>query len=327
MAKVLVPGGAGYIGSHTAQKLIETGHHVIVYDNFSTGFRDAIPANADIIVGDIRDQTLLSRVLSEHGIDIVVQFAAKLNVEESTRLPFDYYENNTGGMISILQACKENKVDKIVFSSTAAVYGNSVQQGLIKEDSPKSPLNAYGWSKYFCEQILMDAWKAHSIRSIHFRYFNVAGAAEDGTNGQRTKNAYHLIHLASLTAAGKRPELNIYGNDYPTKDGTCVRDYIHVEDLADIHVLGVEHLLKGGSSDVFNCGYGRGYSVKEVIEAMKEVSGVDFPVKVVSRRPGDPARLVADSSKLQTVLNWTSQRNDLKKICRSALEWERKLLK
>lgn len=324
MANILVTGGAGFIGSHSAKKIIHAGHNVIVFDNVTTGFREAIPKEAAFILGDVCDTLLLSRIIKDHKIDAVVHFAAKLNVEESIRLPLEYYKNNTGGVLSLVHACKDNSIDKIVFSSTAAVYGDNTQTGNITEDSPKGAINPYGHSKYFSEQILRDAEKAYGIRSIIFRYFNVAGAALDGTNGQRTAAAYHLIHLASLAAVGKRSQLSVYGSDYPTTDGTCVRDYIHVEDLADIHALGVTSLLQGGVSDVYNCGYGAGFSVLEVIAAMKSVSGVDFPVIPTGRRPGDPARLVADSTKLQKVLKWVPQRNDIELICRTAYDWERK---
>jgi UDP-glucose 4-epimerase len=324
MGKILVTGGAGYIGSHTITKLLEAGHDVVVYDNITTGFREAVPAAATFVEGDIRDSVNLSRTFAEHKIEAVIHFAAKLNVAESIRLPLDYYDNNTGGVVSLVKVCNENRVDKIVFSSTAAVYGDNVATGNIVETSPKGPINPYGHSKLFSEQILKDAEHAYGIRSVRFRYFNVAGAAADGTNGQRTADAYHLVHLASQAAIGKRASLSVFGTDYPTADGTCVRDYIHVEDLADIHVLGLSALMEGQPSDVFNCGYGQGFSVHEVITAMKKVSGQDFPVVMAERRSGDPARLVADSSKLQRILKWTPQRNDIELICRSAYEWEMK---
>lgn len=325
MSKILVTGGAGYIGSHTAQKLLDSGFEVVVYDNITTGFQEAIPHKAQFIRGDVRDRELLSCVMAENDISAVVHFAAKLNVAESVRQPLEYYDNNTMGVLSLAQACEKNKVDKIVFSSTAAVYGDQVQEGNILESSPKGPLNPYGHSKLFSEQILVDQEKSAGLRSVRLRYFNVAGGAMDGKNGQRTANAYHLIHLASQAAVGKRQQLSIFGTDYPTADGTCVRDYIHVEDLADIHVIGVKYLLDGGQSDVFNCGYGQGYSVKEVIETVKKVSPRDFPVILEGRRPGDPARLVADSSKLQKNLNWQPRLNDLTKICKTAIEWEAKI--
>ncbi len=324
--RVLVTGGAGYIGSHTAEKLIKAGFEVCVFDNLSTGFYEAIPQGVDFVDGDVRDRVFLSKIMQERSIQAVVHFAAKLNVAESLKQPFEYYDNNTHGVLSLTRACVENKIDKVVFSSTAAVYGDSTQVGSIIEDAPKLPLNPYGHSKLFSEQILRDAELAYGLRSVRFRYFNVAGASADGKNGQRTADAYHLIHLASLAAVGKRSQLSIFGTDYPTPDGTCVRDYIHVEDLADIHVLGVQSLFAGGASDVFNCGYGHGYSVKEVITAMKKTSGVDFSVVETHRRAGDPASLVANSSKLKQKLNWKPQRDDLELICRSAYEWEKKRL-
>ncbi len=324
--RILVTGGAGYIGSQTAQKLIEAGHDVVVYDNLSTGFKNAIPEKADFIFGDVRDRLMLSRIIKDKAIEAVVHFAAKLIVPESIEKPTEYYENNTLGVVALTQACIENNVKKIVFSSTAAVYGNANQgKQVISEDSKTEPLNPYGSSKLMAEQILFDCEKPYGIKTACLRYFNVAGAALDGKNGQRTKNATHLIKVASESACGKRSVLDLFGTDYPTQDGTCVRDYIHVEDLADLHVHALDYLAQGGSSEVFNCGYGHGFSVREVIQAVKKVSGVDFEVQEKPRRPGDAASLVADASKIKKVFGWSPTRNSIELICQSAYQWENQL--
>ncbi len=324
--KVLVTGGAGYIGSQTSQKLLEAGHSVVVYDNLSTGFKNAIPEGADFVFGDVRDRLMLSRIMKDKAIEAVIHFAAKLIVPESIEKPADYYENNTLGVVALTQACIENNISKIVFSSTAAVYGNANHGAqMICENAKTEPINPYGYSKLMAEQILFDCEKAYGIKTVSLRYFNVAGAALDGKNGQRTKNATHLIKVASESACGKRPTLDLFGTDYPTQDGTCVRDYIHVEDLADLHVLALNYLVAGGRSEVFNCGYGKGFSVREVIRAVKKVSGVDFAVDEKPRRPGDAASLVADSSKVQRAFGWSPTRNNIELICRSAYQWENQL--
>lgn len=325
MAKILVTGGAGYIGSHTSQQLLKNGHEVVIFDNLSTGFRAALPLGTKFIEGDVRDTALLQKNLQLHQIEAVIHFAAKLNVKESTLKPLEYFENNTQGVISVLRACQDVGVEKLVFSSTAALFGDLTQNRNIREEDPKQPLNPYGDSKLLSECIIRDTALATSLRYVFLRYFNVAGAAMDGTNGQRTADAYHLVHLASQAATGKRNELAVFGTDYPTADGTCIRDYIHVDDLAHIHALALQHLLAGGSSQEFNCGYGHGYSVKEVIETMKQVSGTDFKTVLADRRPGDAAFLVADSTKLRSVLNWQPQYDDIRLICRSAYEWEKRL--
>ena len=323
--KVLVTGGAGYIGSHTAQALLKAGHRVVILDNITTGFREAIPTGAEFAQGDVRNSSTLAEVMKKHSVEAVVHFAAKLIVPESIEKPMEYYENNTMGVLSLVQACAANNVQKIVFSSTAAVYGDATSDGLITEKSPTAPLNPYGSSKLMSEQILRDCEAPHGIRSVCLRYFNVAGAAESGQNGQRTKNATHLIKVASEAACGKRASVGIFGTDYSTPDGTGVRDYIHVEDLADLHVLALQYLNEGGKSEIFNCGYGHGFSVREVINMVKKVSGVDFKVEEQPRRAGDAATLVADSSKVRKAFNWTPKRDNLELICKTAYEWEKKL--
>lgn len=323
--KVLVTGGAGYIGSHTAQALLGAGHQVMVMDNITTGFREAVPVGVELIQGDVRNGALLAEVLKKNSVDAVIHFAAKLIVPESLEKPIEYYENNTMGVLSLVQACVASNVKKVVFSSTAAVYGDVATNALLTEKTPTAPLNPYGSSKLMSEQILRDCEAPHGLRSVCLRYFNVAGAAEDGKNGQRTANATHLIKVASQAACGKRASVGIFGTDYPTPDGTGVRDYIHVEDLADLHVLALNYLNEGGKSEIFNCGYGHGFSVREVIDTVKKVSGVDFKVEEQPRRAGDAATLVADSSKVRKAFNWTPKRDNLELICKTAYEWERSL--
>ncbi|MFS4461119.1 UDP-glucose 4-epimerase GalE [Bdellovibrio sp. HCB2-146] len=323
--KILVTGGAGYIGSHTTNQLFCAGHEVVVFDNLSTGFRDAIRPGVKFVQGDVRDIDLLEKTITENAIQAVVHFAAKLIVSESVGMPIEYYENNTIGVISLMSACRRTGVNNVVFSSTAAVYGDVRQQGLISESQPNNPINPYGRSKLMSEAILRDCEAAYGIRTVVLRYFNVAGASADGLNGQRTKNATHLVKIASEAAVGKRRKMNIFGTDYPTADGTCVRDYIHVEDLADVHVLALDYLSKGNKGVTINCGYGHGYSVREVIDVMKKVTGVDFVVEEATRRVGDPASLVASSEKASSVLGWKPQYDSLELICKSAADWEKRM--
>lgn len=322
---ILISGGAGYIGSHTLRKAYSSGYKPVILDNFSSGSLAAIPSNFNYIEGDIRDLKGLVEVITKFDIKAVVHFAAKLIVPESVERPIDYYENNTQGVISIAKACAATGVKHVVFSSTAAVYGDSETKNLITEKTPTAPLNPYGYSKLMSEQILRDCEKAYGLTSVSLRYFNVAGAALDGKNGQRTKDATHLIKVASEAACGKRDSVGVFGTDYPTRDGTGVRDYIHVEDLADLHVLALQYLFAGGKSDVFNCGYGKGASVHEVLNQVKKVSGNDFKVIHQPRRAGDAAMLVADPSKIKKAFQWQPKHDDLELICRSAYEWERSL--
>ena len=321
--KILVTGAAGYIGSHAVNSLLKSDFEVVAYDNLSTGFRSAVPSQVKFIDGDIRSTDLLTRVLEENNIQAVLHFAAKLKVPESITKPLDYYDNNISGTISLIQACKTANVNKVIFSSTAAVYGTANgNEGLVSENSIVAPINPYGSSKFMAEKILQDAETAHGIKSVILRYFNVAGAAVDGKNGQRTADASHLIKVASEAAIGKRQQVQVFGTDYPTKDGSGVRDYIHVEDLIDAHILALQYLLKGGESQIMNCGYGRGYSVLEVLEAMKRISGTSFGVLTQDRRIGDAPHLVADSTKLKKLLGWAPKRDDLDLICRTSFEWE-----
>jgi len=325
--KILVTGGAGYIGSHTTNQLLKAGHQVVVYDNLVTGFREAVAFEAEFVLGDVRDTEKLAQTMASFKIEAVVHFAAMLNVAESVQQPILYYENNTQGVLSLVKACQQSGVSKIVFSSTAAVYGDgSSGGGLLTEESPLKPLNPYGWSKLMSEAILRDCEKPHGIRTVIFRYFNVAGASADGKNGQRTKNAYHLVHIASQVASGKRDKMAIFGQDYPTPDGTCVRDYIHVEDLAGLHALALDYLNRDGKTDVFNCGYGHGYSVREVVETVKKVTALNFDIEIKGRRAGDPSSLVASSSKAASVLGWKPRFDSLDLICRSAVNWEKMIV-
>ncbi len=322
---VLVTGGAGYIGSHTVRKLIEAGYTPIVYDNLSTGFRDSLPPSVLLITGDIRDRDLLVRTMKEKKVEAVIHFAAKLIVPESVEMPLEYYENNVFGTLKTLEACAQAGVDKFIFSSTAAVYGNPAKVP-VTETSQTGPLNPYGASKLMSEKIIEDFGKTCPFSYVILRYFNVAGAAVEGGNGQRTKDATHLVKVAVEAACGKRAQIEIFGTDYPTADGTGVRDYIHVDDLAVAHVKALEHLKKGGASEIFNVGYGHGYSVRDVLNTVEKVCGKSLNIKESPRRVGDAAAIVADSAKIQTVLGWKPQYNDLELICKTAYEWEKKSL-
>lgn len=322
--KILVTGGAGYIGSNTVNKLISKGFEVVIVDDLSTGFEQLIHLSATFINCNILDCQKMTTIMQSEKPLGVIHFAAKIVVPESINDPLKYYHNNTAGLISTLEACKQQNIKNFVFSSTAATYGNA-SNALIDEKTPTNPLNPYGFSKLFSEQIIKDSEIAFGLKSIIFRYFNVAGASQDLKYGQRTKVATHLIKIASEAALLKRQNMQITGTDYPTFDGTGIRDYIHVEDLADAHVLAIEHLLNGGQSDLFNCGYGHGYSVREVINTMKKVSAVDFRVIEADRRAGDAAQLIANSTKLKSTLNWIPKLDDLEIICKTALEHERRL--
>jgi UDP-glucose 4-epimerase len=320
---VLITGGAGYIGSHVLSLLAEAGYDVVAYDNLSTGRREAVLAG-ELVVGDLADTGLLRSVLARHRFDSVLHFAASISVPESLADPIAYYSNNTVNTLGLIRCCTEAGIDKLVFSSTAAVYGEP-DGGVASEDSPLAPINPYGRSKLMSEWILRDVAAASRLRYVALRYFNAAGADSRGRIGQSYPGATHLIKVACEAATGKRRDVTVFGSDYPTPDGTGIRDYIHVEDLADAHLDALRHLERGGGSEVLNCGYGRGYSVREVLTCVKACAGVDFPVREGSRRAGDPARLVADSGRIRQVLGWVPRRDNLQEIVRSALEWERKL--
>ncbi|MGC8795477.1 UDP-glucose 4-epimerase GalE [Thermodesulfovibrio sp.] len=322
--KVFVTGGAGYIGSHVVKMLGERGYSVLTYDNLSFGHREAV-LYGKLIVADLSDRQTLKQTIKEYKPDAVMHFAASIVVPESVKEPVKYYRNNFCNTLNLVEACLEHGVKNFIFSSAAAVYGIP-EKCPVNEDAPINPINPYGHSKAMVERMLHEVAQTSDFRYVSLRYFNVAGADGSGRLGQRRKDATHLITVAVKTALGKRPYLEIYGTDYPTEDGTCIRDYIHVDDLADAHILVLDYLLQGGKSDIFNCGYGHGYSVREVVEATKKVTGVDFKVIETGRRDGDPPELVAESTKLKNSLGWQPRYDDLHYIIKTAYEWERKLL-
>lgn len=321
--KILVTGGAGYIGSHVVKALGERGYEVITYDNLSYGHKDAV-LYGKLIVADLSDRATLRKTFEEYKPNAVMHFAASIVVPESVREPVKYYRNNFCNTLNLVETCIEHGVKNFIFSSSAAVYGIP-EKCPVDENAPMNPINPYGRTKAMVESLLVDLSKAEDFRYISLRYFNVAGADSGGRLGQRRADATHLITLAVKTALGKRPYLEIYGTDYPTKDGTCIRDYIHVDDLAEAHILALEYLFEEGRSEIFNCGYGHGYSVREVVEATKKVSGVDFKVIEAARREGDPPELVADSRKIKKTLGWIPKYDNLEYIIKTAYEWERKL--
>ena len=321
--KIFITGGAGYIGSHMVAVLGDRGHDVMVYDDLSTGHRDALLHGA-LTVGGLGDAELLKRTLKAFKPDAVMHFAAFIQVNESIREPIKYYGNNTANAITLLAAMRGEGIRNFIFSSTAAVYGHPKNAPLTEAD-PVSPINPYGWSKAFVERALEDLSHAGDFRYVALRYFNAAGADPAARIGERHDPETHLIPLVLKAAKGERERVSIHGTDYPTPDGTCIRDYIHVMDLADAHVLALEHLLAGGQSEVFNCGYGHGYSVREVLNVARSVTGIDFPVSESQRREGDAPVLVADSSKIRKTLGWKPRYDDLDYIVRTAWEWEKKL--
>jgi UDP-glucose 4-epimerase len=324
--KLLVTGGAGYIGSHTAHQLVDAGHEIVVLDNLYSGHRWAVPAKAEFVEGSVGSRALIDSLLSQKRFDGVLHFAAHTEVGESVTNPAKYYRNNTVAALELFDACVTFGVPRLVFSSTAAVYGDSTSIRL-EESEPLAPVNPYGASKMMSERLLRDiaAGSDGALKFVILRYFNVAGARLDQRIGQATPRATHLIKVAAETAMGLHESVIIHGTDYPTKDGTCLRDYIHVEDLAKAHLDALGYLQRGGHSDVFNVGYGRPYSVREVINTMKRVSGVDFRVVDGPRRPGDPVGVAADSTKIKRVLGWTPQHDSLELICQSAWNWEKTL--
>lgn len=323
MAKVLITGGAGYIGSHTVKKLGEAGYELVIYDNLSTGSADAI-LYGELVQGDLNDAERLSQVFANHRFDAVIHFAASISVPESLANPIGYYHNNTCNVVNLLRCCQTYNVNELVFSSTAAVYGE-IEDYPVQETSPTSPINPYGQSKLMSEKIIRDYALASDLKYIILRYFNVAGADSSGKIGQMGKKAAHLIKVGCDAALGIRPSASIFGTDYPTPDGTGIRDYIHVEDLAAAHVDALAYLeQKSSASQILNCGYGTGYSVKEVLSKIKEISGVDFVINETPRREGDPACVVASGDKIRKIIGWKPQHNSLDEIVSSALAWEKK---
>jgi UDP-glucose 4-epimerase len=320
--RILVTGGAGYIGSHVVKMLGERGYDVLTYDNLSTGNRWAVLAGR-LVVADLADRDSLSRVLRDFRPEAVMHFAAAIVVPESVRDPLKYYGNNTANTLNLLKAVQDHDVRSFIFSSTAAVYGIPAQNP-IREESPLSPINPYGTSKMMTEMILKDlAFADPKFRYVSLRYFNVAGADPEGKIGQAYKDATHLITRAVKTAKGEFPGLQIFGTDYPTPDGTCIRDYIHVNDLSEAHILALECPVPQDRSAVFNLGYGHGYSVQEVVQAAKKVTGIDFPVEETGRREGDPPSLIADSSKAKSILGWQPRHDNIEFIIKTAWEWEK----
>jgi UDP-glucose 4-epimerase len=326
---VLVTGGAGYIGSQMVHELLDAGERVVVLDDLSSGFRWAVPDNAHFVRGNSGDQALLTRLFREYDVDAIIHFAACIVVPDSVRDPLRYYRNNTVNSRALIESAIECGVRHFIFSSTAAVYGNPATVP-VDEDAPTLPISPYGWSKLMTEIMLRDASRAYAgdqrLNHVILRYFNVAGADPQGRTGQSSAAATHLIKVAAETALGLCPKLAVFGTDYPTPDGTCIRDYVHVADLAAAHALALRHLRAGEASLTLNCGYSHGFSVREVIDTVKRVSGNDFVVEDAPRRQGDPARIVAASARIRDILGWRPRFDDLSTIVRHALDWERRLM-
>lgn len=321
---ILVTGGAGYIGSQTVLACLEQGERVVVVDDLSTGFRWALPSDVTLIVADVGDQAAVADVIARFEVDEIVHFAAATVVPESVRDPLRYYLTNTAKARDLIEVAVRSGVSRFVFSSTAAVYGDAARVP-ISEDDPTTPISPYGWSKLMTERILRDAGRAHGLQWVALRYFNVAGADPDGRTGQSTPAATHLIKAATEAAVGLRAEIEVFGADYPTPDGTCIRDFVHVADVALAHVAALRYLRDGGDSIALNCGYGRGCSVLEVVDAVQRVSGVDIPVRIGPRREGDAAEIVASPRLIKAVLGWTPRFAGLDVIVEHALAWERRL--
>lgn len=325
MSTILVTGGAGYIGSHVARQLAERGERLVTLDNLSTGYRSAV-LHGDFVQGDTGDAALVADILARHGVDTVMHFAAHIQVPESVQNPLKYYRNNTANTRTLLECCVAAGVRQFVFSSTAAVYGMPAA-GIAREETPTEPINPYGRSKLMSETMLSDVAAVTPLRYVALRYFNVAGADPGGRIGQSTPEATHLIKVACEHLVGKRRQVAIFGTDYETPDGTCVRDYIHVEDLAAAHLQALDHLRAGGASATLNCGYGKGYSVREVLDELARVSGRPLAIVESPRRAGDAPQLIAAAGRIRETLGWTPRHDDLAGIVRSALAWEQRLLR
>ena len=320
--KILVTGGAGYIGSQVVKTLGEEEHEIVVYDNLSTGHEWAV-LSGRLVKGDLEDRIFLDEILRDFRPDAVMHFAASIQVEESVREPLMYYRNNVINTLNLLDVSIKNRVKFFIYSSTAAVYGIP-EKIPVDETVPLHPINPYGASKVMVEQVLKDLAGTKDFHYVALRYFNVAGADPEGRIGQAYKEATHLITRALKTAKGEFDSLSIYGTDYPTEDGTCIRDYIHIDDLARAHVFTLNDLIETGNTNIFNCGYGHGFSVNEVVRTVKKVTGIDFKVEETGRRPGDPPALVADSKKLRSMTGWKPQYDDLDFIIKTAWEWEKR---
>ncbi|MEN6349078.1 MAG: UDP-glucose 4-epimerase GalE [Syntrophomonas sp.] len=321
--KIFITGGAGYIGSHIVKALGKDKHDVLIYDNLSTGHEWAV-LSGRLVKGDLADTELLNETLNAFRPDAVIHFAASIQVGESVLKPLLYYRNNVVNTLNLLEAMQNNNIQNFIYSSTAAVYGMP-ETITVDETAPLRPINPYGQSKVMVENILQDLFAATAFRYIALRYFNVAGADAECRIGQAYRESTHLITRALKTAHGEFPNLSIYGTDYPTADGTCIRDYIHVDDLANAHVLSLNYLMETGKSEVMNCGYGHGFSVREVVAAAKKVTGINFTVEDTDRRAGDTAQVVADSTKLRSITGWQPRHDDLEFIIKTAWEWELKL--
>jgi UDP-glucose 4-epimerase len=322
---ILVTGGAGYIGSHMVHELVDAGEAVVVLDNLATGFDWAVAEGVQMIVGDTGDQALVGAIIAEHKVDAIIHFAASTVVPDSVADPLGYYRNNTANSRALIETAVKGGVRHFIFSSTAAVYGNP-ERVPVAEDAPTMPMSPYGSSKLMTEIMLRDAGRAHGLGHVILRYFNVAGADPQLRTGQSTRVATHLIKVAAETALGLRPKMDVFGTDYPTPDGTCIRDYIHVSDLVRAHSGALRHLRAGGASLTLNCGYGHGFSVLDVIDAVKRISGVNFRVDVAPPRPGDPAQVVAAADRARTLLGWQPRLDDLSTIVAHALAWQKKLI-
>lgn len=320
---VLVTGGAGYIGSHVVKQLGLRGERLVVLDNLSSGFREAV-RHGELVIGDTGDPELVARLLREHQVESILHFAAHTIVPESVSNPLKYYRNNTASTLNLLECASNAGVRHFIFSSTAAVYGN-LESGTAREDTPTAPINPYGTSKLMSEWMLRDLCAATSLRSVVLRYFNVAGSDPEGEIGQSTRNATLLIKVACEVALGKREKLMVFGTDYATPDGTGIRDYIHVHDLASAHLAALDYLRDGGTTTTLNCGYGHGYSVRQVIDAVERCNGARLNISEAPRRAGDPPALIADTSAIHNTFSWTPAYDDLDRIVRTSLAWEAKL--
>jgi UDP-glucose 4-epimerase len=320
MAKILVTGGAGYIGSHMTDLLLKHGHQPLVFDNLQTGFRDAV-LDAKLVVGDLADEKALAALFAKEQFDAVMHFAAFIQVGESVSNPALYYQNNVVNTLNLLVAMLEHDVKNFIFSSSAAVYGEP-KYTPIDEEHPKNPLNPYGYTKFMVEQVLQDYTQAYNLRSISLRYFNAAGADPDGRLGERHNPESHLIPLVLQAASGRRNAISVYGEDYPTKDGTCIRDYIHIVDLCQAHLLALNKLLNGGATSAYNLGNGNGFSILEVIETAKAITNKPIKTIKAERRAGDPAVLVADAAKAKKELGWQPKFSELSTIIEHAWRWE-----
>jgi UDP-glucose 4-epimerase len=320
---ILITGGAGYIGSHVVSLLGEAGYDIIILDNLSTGRRENI-LYGKLIVGDLNDHKLLDEILNNNKIEAVMHFAGSIVVPESVTHPTLYYQNNTENSLGLIRACLKYKIKKFIFSSTAAVYG-VVASGIATEETATAPISPYGRSKLMTEWMLEDVASAHDFSFVALRYFNVAGASKTGKIGQSTPNATHLLKIAAELAVGKRKVMAIFGDDYATADGTCIRDYIHVDDLAMAHLNALTYLDGNKKSQILNCGYGHGFSVKEVLQEVEAVTGQPLKVEFAARRAGDAVTLISKANKIKTILGWTPQYDNLSYIVHSAIEWEKKL--